>query len=49
MLTVVERSLNMFMQCKLPSKKPEYVEKAVISLLLPFKKWVLTITTDNGI
>lgn len=48
-LTVVERSLNMFMQCKLPSKKPEDVEKAVISLLLPFKKWVLTITTDNGI
>ena len=25
------------------------MEKAVISLLLPFKKWVLTITTGNGI
>ncbi len=48
-LTVVERSQNMFMQCKLPSKKPEVVEKAVIRLLLPFKQYVHTITTDNGI
>lgn len=48
-LTVIERSLNMFMQTKLPSKKPEDVEKAVIRLLLPFKKFVLTITTDNGV
>jgi len=48
-LTVIERSQNMFMQTKLPSKKPDDVEKAVIRLLLPFKKNVLTITTDNGI
>lgn len=48
-LTVVERSQNMFMQLKLPSKKPDVVERAVIKLLLPFKKWVHTITTDNGI
>lgn len=39
----------MFMQSKLPSKKPEDVEKAVIRLLLPFKKSVHTITTDNGV
>ena len=39
----------MFLQAKLPSKKPDDVEKAVIRLLLPFKKNVLTITTDNGI
>lgn len=25
------------------------MERAVIKLLLPFKKWVHTITTDNGI
>ena len=48
-LTVIERSLNMFMQTKLPSKKPDDVANAVIRLLLPFKKFVLTITTDNGI
>ena len=47
-LTVVERSQNMFMQKKLPSKKPEVVAQAVIDLLMPFKKDVLTITTDNG-
>lgn len=47
-LTVIERSLNMFMQTKLPSKKPKDVEKAVIRLLLPYKQHVHTITTDNG-
>lgn len=48
-LTLIERSQNMFMQTKLPSKKPDDVERAVVRLLLPFKKNVLTITTDNGI
>ncbi|MBD5363178.1 MAG: IS30 family transposase [Bacteroides sp.] len=48
-LTVIERSQNMFMQKKLPSKKPEVVAQAVIDLLIPFKQDVLTITTDNGI
>lgn len=47
-LTIVERSLNMFMQTKLPSKRPEDVTKAVIRLLIPYKKNVHTITTDNG-
>ena len=47
-LTIIERSRNMFMQKKLPSKKPEDVAKAVIALLIPYKKYVLTITTDNG-
>ena len=48
-LTIIERSQNMLLQTKLPSKKPEEVAKAVIRLLLPYKKDVLTITTDNGI
>ena len=48
-LTIVERSQNMFLQTKLPSKKPEDVAKAVIRLLLPFKDFVHTITTDNGL
>lgn len=48
-LTVLERSKRMFMQRKLPSKKPEDVAAAVISLLRPYKDHVLTITTDNGL
>lgn len=48
-LTIIERSQNFFMQRKLPSKRPDDVEKAVIRLLLPYKRFVHTITTDNGI
>lgn len=48
-LTLFERSQSYFLQTKLPSKKPDDVAKAVIRLLLPFKKYVRTITTDNGI
>jgi IS30 family transposase len=48
-LTLLERSQNMLLQTKLPSKSPHDVEKAVKRLLLPYKKWVLTITTDNGV
>lgn len=47
-LTLLERSQNMLLQTKLPSKSPHDVEAAVKRLLLPYKKWVLTITTDNG-
>ena len=48
-LTIIERSTNIFMQTKVKSKRPEDVEKAVLRLLLPYKDYVLTITTDNGI
>lgn len=48
-LTLVERSVNMFMQTKLPSKKPEVVARAVKRLLFPYRKHVHTITTDNGV
>ena len=47
-LTLFERSTSMFMQTKLPSKRPADVQKAVVRLLLPFKVHVHTITTDNG-
>ena len=47
-LTMVERKTNMFLQTKLPSKKPEVVAWAAWRLLLPYKDTVLTITTDNG-
>lgn len=48
-LTIIERSRNFFFQTKLPSKKPDDVEKAVIRLLMPYKRFVHTITTDNGV
>ena len=48
-LTLYERSTSMFMQRKLTSKKPEVVEKTVVSILRPFRQDVLTITTDNGL
>lgn len=48
-LTIIERSQNMFMQSKLPSRRPDDVARAVIRLLRPYKQHVLTITTDNGI
>ena len=48
-LTVIERSTNMFMQSKLNSKKPDEVAATVYRVLLPYKRHVLTITTDNGV
>lgn len=50
-LTLIERSTNMFLQFKLQSKKPDHVAKAVYRLLLPYKghEGVKTITTDNGV
>lgn len=48
-LTLVERSTNYFLQCKVDSKKPAEVARCAWRLLLPFKDKVLTITTDNGV
>lgn len=36
-LTLLERSQNMLLQTKLPSKSPDDVEAAVRRLLLPYK------------
>ena len=48
-LTIVERSTNMLFMTKLPhGKKSEPLAKAVRRLLLPYKKHIKTITTDNG-
>ncbi len=47
-LTMTERSTNMLLQTKIPSKKPQTVAEAAWRLLLPYKRHVLTITTDNG-
>ena len=48
-LTLFERSQSFFLQTKLPSKRPADVAAAVIRMLLPFKNFVHTITTDNGV
>ena len=48
-LTIVERSTNMLFMTKLAhGKKSEPLAKAVRRLLLPYKKCIKTITTDNG-
>ena len=48
-LTVVERSTNMLFMTKLRyGKKSEPLAKEVCRLLLPYKRHVKTITTDNG-
>lgn len=48
-LTLCERSVNYMMMRRLPGgKDPDGVAEAVIDLLRPYRKNVLTITTDNG-
>ncbi len=47
-LTILERSTNMLFMTKLAhGKKAEPLAKDVIRLLLPYKKYTNTITTDN--
>ena len=49
MLTLCERSKNYLLMAKLPhGKNPEKVADTAIRLLFPYRKHVLTITTDNG-
>ena len=31
------------------TKQPDKVAEQIIQLLMPFKEWVLTLTSDNGI
>ena len=48
-LTMCERSRNYLLMRRLPhGRSPEGVAEAAISLLLPYRKNVRTITTDNG-
>lgn len=48
-LTMIERSTNYLIIRKLPQRyKSEMVSKAIIDALKPYKKNVMTITTDNG-
>ena len=48
-LTLVERSTNFMMMMRLPQgKKAGPLARAVVNMLLPYKRHVKTITTDNG-
>ena len=48
-LTIVERSTNMLFMTKLPhGKRSEPLAREVRRLLLPYRKHIKTITTDNG-
>jgi hypothetical protein len=48
-LMIVERSTNMLFMTKLAhGKKAEPLAKAVRRLLLPYKKYIKSITTGNG-
>lgn len=48
-LTICERSRNYMMMARLPrGKDPDGVADKVVELLWPYRKNVLTITTDNG-
>ena len=48
-LTIIERSTNMFFQSKIESKQPDIVAKTAYRLLLPYKEFIYSITTDNGL
>lgn len=48
-LTLCERSRNYLLRARLPyGKNPEKVADMAIRLVFPYRKYVLTITTDNG-
>ena len=48
-LTLVERRTNMILMAKLPhGKKAKHVAQTVNRLLFPYRKSILSITTDNG-
>ena len=48
-LTIIERSTNFLIIRKLPQRyESEQVSKIIIEALKPYKKYVMTITTDNG-
>jgi len=48
-LTITEKTTNFFLMKKLENgKNAKYLAKTLVKLLLPYKDYVHTITTDNG-
>jgi IS30 family transposase len=48
LVTAVERRTQLMLMKQIPDKTAEETTKAIIELLLPYKKHVHTITSDNG-
>jgi IS30 family transposase len=48
LVTLAERKSKLFLVRKVPDKTAESVTKAVINMLKPYQRHVLTITADNG-
>ena len=48
LLTLVERKTKLLLMCQLANKQADTVRRAIIRLLKPYKRWVHTITADNG-
>lgn len=48
LLTIVERKSKFTLIRKLPKKQADMIAEAAVDLLNPYKKKVLTITSDNG-
>lgn len=48
-VTIVERTTGMLMMKKLPQgKQARGLSKVLVNMLLPYKKYILSITSDNG-
>lgn len=48
-VTIVERTTGMLMMKKLPKgKQARGLSKVLVNMLLPYKKYILSITSDNG-
>lgn len=48
-VTIVERTTGMLMMRKLPKgKQARGLSKVLVQMLLPYKKYILSITSDNG-
>ena len=48
LLTLAERKTKLLLMCQLANKQADTVRRAIIRLLKPYKRWVHTITADNG-
>ena len=48
LLTLVKRKTKLLLMSQLANKQANTVRRAIIRLLKPYKRWVHTITADNG-
>jgi IS30 family transposase len=48
LLTIVERKTQLTLMQWLPNKEAAVTTEAILKVLAPYKKWIKSITTDNG-